>query len=137
MVAVIQPDTKNLGRPQQGSLHSDGRHRCKQIQAGLFPLLVDPFPPLRPRGNEGHCVLVSERREGEDMAVLEKCRASGCIATIGDKAHPSIVHRQAKDWVKIYGIMIRPPPAGSSGNTRPTSAARSRQGSRSHWRPLH
>jgi lipoate synthase len=38
------------------------------------------------------------------MAVLEECRASGCIATIGDKAHPSIVHRQAKDWVKNYEI---------------------------------
>ena len=38
------------------------------------------------------------------MAILEECRASGCIATVGDQAHPLIVHRLEKEWVKIVRI---------------------------------
>jgi hypothetical protein len=29
------------------------------------------------------------------VAVLEECRANGCITTISDQAHPSIVQRRA------------------------------------------
>jgi hypothetical protein len=35
------------------------------------------------------------------VAVLEECRGGRRISTVVDQAHPSIVQRRGKEWVKI------------------------------------
>src|SRR5579859_3778290 len=101
VVAVIEADAEDLGRSQERRLQGDGRQGREQIRTSLIQLQVYPFPPLRTRGNKRQRVRISKRTEREDVAVLEECRANGCITTVGDQAHPSIVHRRAKEWVKI------------------------------------
>jgi hypothetical protein len=101
VIAVIETDAENLSRLAHGWLERDGRQGCKQIQTRLFQLNVDSGPTLGTCGNEGQCVRISELREREDVAVLKKCRSSGCIATVANQVHLTIVQRGAEEWVKI------------------------------------
>src|SRR5882757_8134204 len=119
VVAVIEADAENFGRTLQGRLQGDGRQRREQIRTRLIQLKIYPGPPLRACGDEGERVRISKRTEREDVAVLEECRANGCITTVGDQAHPSIVHRLAKEWVKISKPGLRSPPhPNKAGNAK-------------------
>src|SRR3984885_12059720 len=107
MVAVIETNAENLGWALQRCLERDGRQRREQIRTCLIQLKTYPLPPLRTRGDEGERVRISKRTKREDMAVLDECRANGCITTISDQAHPSIVQRRAGGWVKNRGTRSR------------------------------
>ena len=79
VVAVVEADTEHLGRAQEGGLESNGGQGREQIQTGLLELEIDLGPPFGAGVDESQRVLVSERRKGEDMAVLCLLYTSRCV----------------------------------------------------------
>jgi len=111
VVAVIEADAENFGRTLQG--RPPGRRKTTTRADSDPSHPAEDLPPAHRLGPAAMKESVSgypSGLRGKTWPSLRKCRANGCITTVGDQAHPSIVHRLAKEWVKNFKTRPTIPP---------------------------